>query len=36
MTGAPGLTEASLVILLDPHALKADSLKIHKKKVSKY
>lgn len=36
MTGAQGLTGASLVILLDPHALKADSLKIHKKKVSKY
>jgi len=35
MRGAPGLTGASLVILLDPHALKANSLKIYKKKCSK-
>lgn len=32
MTGAPGLAGASLVIMLDPHALKANSLKIHNKK----
>lgn len=36
MTGAPGLTGASLAILLDPHALKVNSLKINKKKVPKY
>lgn len=32
MKGAPDLIGASLVILLDPHALKANSLKINKKK----
>jgi len=33
MRAAPGLTGASLVILLGPHALKAGSLRKHKKKV---
>lgn len=32
MRAVPDLTGASLVILLDLHALKADSLKKHKKK----
>lgn len=36
MTGAPGLTGASLGILPDPHALRANSLKTQNQKNSKY